>query len=263
MATATGRYTEERVGVGQTQLYLLKGGSGRPVLALHDVEGHEGWLEFHEALAERATVYAPCHPGYGQTPAPEWIGAIPHQAVFYNWFLQEGGLGPADVVGVGIGGWIAAQMAIMCPEAVRRLVLVDAFGVRPAEGEIADIFVVPWKQVIEAGFRDPKVSTEYQRLYGEGIPEFGGTREEGRTMSMRMCYRPYMYDPSLPGMLGKVRAPTLVVWGAQDSIVPVECGRLYQQAIPGARLRVIEECGHWPHLDRPRELAAIVGEFLG
>jgi pimeloyl-ACP methyl ester carboxylesterase len=70
-----------------------------------------------------------------------------------------------------------------------------------------------------------------------------------------------MYDRSLPGMLEKVHVPTLIVWGAQDQIIPVECGQLYQHAIPGATLRLIEQCGHWPQFERPQELARLVTEF--
>jgi pimeloyl-ACP methyl ester carboxylesterase len=62
--------------------------------------------------------------------------------------------------------------------------------------------------------------------------------------------------------LGKIRVPTLVVWGAQDQIIPLECGQLYQQAIPGATLRVIERCGHWAHFEQPQALAEIVQEFV-
>ena len=58
---------------------------------LHGVEGHEGWLAFHEALAEQGTVYAPAHPGYGQTERPAWMETIAHQAVFYHWYLQNAG----------------------------------------------------------------------------------------------------------------------------------------------------------------------------
>jgi 2-hydroxy-6-oxo-octa-2,4-dienoate hydrolase len=54
-----------------------------------------------------------------------------------------------------------------------------------------------------------------------------------------------------------------VVWGAQDQIVPLECGQLYQQAIPGAALQVIERCGHWPHFEQPQTLAEIIREFIG
>ena len=166
MTTSTVQFTEERVKVAGTELYMLKGGSGTPVLVLHGVEGFEGWLAFHDALAEQATVYAPAHPGYGQTPCPEWVETIPHQAVFYHWFLQEQALAPVDVVGIGIGGWIAAQMAVMCPQHIRHLVLVDAAGVRPQHDEVFDIFITPWRQVIERCFYDAAHSPEYQRLFG-------------------------------------------------------------------------------------------------
>jgi pimeloyl-ACP methyl ester carboxylesterase len=259
------RYTTEHAPVAQTQLFLLKGGSGHPMLVLHGIEGHEGWLAFHEALANSATVYAPSHPGYGHTECPPWISSIQHQAVFYHWFLQNLGLSQqsVDLVGIGVGGWIAAQMAIMSSQPLRHLVLVDAAGIRPADSEILDVFVTPWRQVIEQSFYDPTTAPEFRRIFADApIAEFGGVREAGRTMSMRMCFRPYMYDPALPGMLGKVRVPTLVVWGKQDRIMPLECANLYQRGIPDATLRIIDECGHFAHLDKPEMLAAVVREFV-
>jgi pimeloyl-ACP methyl ester carboxylesterase len=258
----TDRFSATRVPVGQTSLYLLEGGTGPPALVLHGIEGHEGWLAFHERLSQRATVLAPSHPGYGHTDCPDWIASIQHQAIFYQWFLQDAGLGPVDLIGIGIGGWIAAYMAVMCPSALRSLVLVDAAGIRPETTEILDIFVVPWREVIERGFYDASTASEHQRIYGASpIVDFGGIREAGRTMAMRMCFRPYMYDPALPGMLGKVRLPTCIVWGRDDQIVPIECASLYQRAIPGATLRIIERCGHFPHLEQPDQLASIVAEF--
>jgi pimeloyl-ACP methyl ester carboxylesterase len=251
----------EQVAVGGTSLHVLKGGAGNPCLVLHGIEGDEGWLAFHEALAARATVYAPSHPGFGRTDCPDWINSVQHQAVFYNWFLESVGLNSVDLVGVGLGGWIAAQMAVMCSARLRHLVLVNAAGVRPERGEILDIFVTPWRQVIERAFADPTQAPEYERVYGGGIAEFGGLREAGRTMAMRMCFRPYMYDPALPGMLGKISVPTLIVWGREDQIVPLECASLYQRAIPAATLRILDKCGHFAHLDQPQLLADTINGF--
>jgi pimeloyl-ACP methyl ester carboxylesterase len=263
MTTSIGHFTEAMAEVAHTRLYMLQGGTGRPLIVLHGVEGHEGWLAFHEALAEQATVYAPAHPGYGQTERPAWVERIAHQAVFYHWFLQEAGLREVDLVGVGIGGWIAAQMAVMCQAHLRHLVLVDAAGVRPRQGEVADIFIIPWREMIERSLYDAENCAEALRIYtATPLQEFGGVREAGRSMSMRMCYRPYMYDPALLPTLSKIRLPTLIVWGAQDQIIPLECGHLYQQAIPGATLRVIDRCGHWPHFEHPQALAEIIREFV-
>jgi hypothetical protein len=83
----------ETVRVGGTPVQVLRGGSGRPVVVLHGIEGPEGWLAFHEALARDGDVWAPSHPGYGETPRPDWMESITHTAQFYGWFLQEAGLG--------------------------------------------------------------------------------------------------------------------------------------------------------------------------
>ena len=261
MTTATGVQTVE---VGDATLHLLRGGSGRPVLVLHGIEGPEGWLAFHEALARGADVYAPSHPGFGRSERPEWMETIAHQAVFYEWFLREAGLDEVDLIGFGVGGWIAAEMATMNSQNLRRLVLIDAAGIRPREGEVVDVFVRPWRDIVASCVSDPDSAEEYRRIYeADPIVDFGGSREAGRSMSMRMCYRPYMHNPAFPAALGGVRTPTLIVWGAEDRIIPVECGRLFEQAIPGARLEVIEGCGHWPHYERPAELAETVLKFLG
>jgi pimeloyl-ACP methyl ester carboxylesterase len=256
-------YTMEQVPVGQTQLYLLKGGSGRPCLFLHGIEGHEGWLTFHTALAESAQVLAPSHPGYSQTAAPDWITSVPHQAVFYHWYLQQAGLDQVDLVGVGLGGWIAATMAVLDSSRLRHLVLVNAAGLRPKDGEMLDVFVMPWRQVIENGFVLGAEAPEYQRIYSAApIQDFGGTREAGRTMTMRMCFKPYMHDPSLAGMLGKIRTPTIVVRSEDDAFIPVDCAQQYQRGIPGATLRTLDNCGHFAHLDQPERLAEVLQTFF-
>jgi pimeloyl-ACP methyl ester carboxylesterase len=253
---------EETRQVGDATLHLLRGGAGRPALVLHGMEGPEGWLEFHERLSGGSEVYAPSHPGFGESPRPEWVETITHQALFYEWFLRDAGLEQVDLIGFGIGGWIAAEMAAMCPHNLAHLVLVGAAGIRPADGEILDVFVRRWRDVVEMCVEDPEAE-EYQRIYtASPIVDFGGHRESGRTMTMRMCYRPYMYDPSLPSMLGGVKTPTLVVWGAHDRIIPVECAELYRQAIPGARVEVLDGCGHWPHFEKPAELADAVLRFI-
>ncbi len=255
--------SQETVQVGGTELYLVKDGSGPPCLFLHGIEGHEGWLSVHSALSTCASVIAPSHPGFGHTPAPEWITQIQHQAVFYNWFLQAAGLQNVNLVGVGLGGWIAAEMAVMDTSRLGHLVLVGAAGLRPRHGEMLDIFLIPWRNVIERGFVNAQGSAEYQRIYSENpIQEFGGIREAGRTMTMRMCFKPYMHNPSLPGMLPKINVPTLVVWGENDELIPLECGRQYAEGIPGSELRTISECGHFVHLDQPARLANALGEFI-
>jgi pimeloyl-ACP methyl ester carboxylesterase len=71
-----------------------------------------------------------------------------------------------------------------------------------------------------------------------------------------------MYDPTLPFLLPRVRVPTLVVWGREDRIVPLECAEVYQRVLPQSRLEIINQCGHYPQLEKPQEFTRLVGDFL-
>jgi pimeloyl-ACP methyl ester carboxylesterase len=259
MVTQAREFETQQVQVGQTQLYLLEGGVGPPCLVLHGLEGHEGWQDFHAGLAETMRVIAPSHPGYGHTERPDWITTVQHQAIFYHWLLQATDLSDVTLVGTNVGGWIAAYMAIMCPERLRRLVLVAPAGIKPERDETLDIFVTPWREVIQRGFANPD---RFEQIYAASpLVEFGGIREHGRVMTMRMCFRPYLYDPALDGMLPKVTVPTLIVQGRNDRIMPLECAETFQRQIPRSEVRLLDQCGHFAHLDQPQVLAHIVREF--
>jgi pimeloyl-ACP methyl ester carboxylesterase len=71
-----------------------------------------------------------------------------------------------------------------------------------------------------------------------------------------------MHDPRLAGLLGRVNVPSLVVWGREDAIVPVRCGEQYHEALPNSTLKVMEGCGHWPHVEKRDEFIQTVMEFL-
>ncbi len=77
-------FTEETVDVGGSKMHMLKGGSGEPLLLLHGTGGNAGWLRYVQALADRFTVYAPSHPGFGLSDRPEWLETIPDLASFYT-----------------------------------------------------------------------------------------------------------------------------------------------------------------------------------
>jgi pimeloyl-ACP methyl ester carboxylesterase len=83
-----------------------------------------------------------------------------------------------------------------------------------------------------------------------------------REMTSRLCWKPYFHNPKLPGYLRGVTTPTLIVWGKQDAIMPVNCGELYQQALANATLHVIDRCGHSPAVEKPQKFLTTVGTFL-
>lgn len=261
---ATGEYQELSVNVGGAKIRYLKGGVGRPLVVLHSVEGNFGWLRMHDDLARHFTVYAPTHPGFAGSERPHWLESFFDLSRFYLWILQELDLAKATLVGHSMGGWLAAGMAVMSPQVVDRMVLIDAAGVRPRQGDITDIFLHGGEGSRRLSFFDTKQVADYELLFGrKPSPEEREAQQINREAAIRYCWKPYMHDPSLPELLLRLRKiPTLIVWGREDKIIPPECAELYHQAIAGSRLALIERAGHFPHLEQPAEFTRIVSDFL-
>ncbi|MBM3224696.1 MAG: alpha/beta fold hydrolase, partial [Candidatus Tectomicrobia bacterium] len=116
MATTAVPWTAEMVEAGGLKLQVIKGGTGQPLLLLHDEMGHPGWLRYHEALAQQHTLYIPLHPGCGKSERPDWLMHMRDLATWYLDALDDLGLGPVPVIGSSLGGWLAAEMAAMCPQ---------------------------------------------------------------------------------------------------------------------------------------------------
>jgi pimeloyl-ACP methyl ester carboxylesterase len=259
----TSEWREETMTVAGIKIQVFHGGHGAPLLILHGAGGNPGWLRFHAALAEHFHVYAPSHPGFGTSDRPDWIDRLGDLAYVYRWFIEELQLAPVAVVGFSMGGWLAAEMVAMYPAHIRRLVLVGAAGLKPEQGEIADIFLMAPEEVQQRLFYDPSQVPESDRLYGgELTPEQRQQAAWNREMAALLTWKPYMHNPKLPSLLAPVRVPTLLVWGKHDAIIPLNCGELYRAAIPGAKLTVIERCGHAPQLEKPQEFLAAVVPFL-
>ena len=256
-------WREETMQAGRVNLQVFHGGRGDPLLVLHGAGGNPGWMPYHEALAEHFHVYAPSHPGFGTSDRPDWLERLHDLAYVYHWWLDDLKLGSLSVIGISMGGWLAAEMAAMYPERLRRMVLVGAAGMKPAEGEITDIFLITPEEVGDLRFYDKAQVPQYEELFGqEPTPEQQQTAVWDREMSALLTWKPYMYNPKMPFLMAQCTTPTLVVWGKQDAIVPLNSGERYAQTIPGASLQVIDQCGHWPHVEKPQAFLDAVLPFL-
>ncbi|MBV8753183.1 MAG: alpha/beta hydrolase [Hyphomicrobiales bacterium] len=254
-------WTESTVEFVDWRMHLARGGSGRPALVLHHDIGTPDRLPFYDALAAKYDVLVPHHPGYGRSERPEWMRSVRDIAVVYRGLLGDLGVERAALIGLGFGGWIAAEMASMAPRDLSALVLVGAMGVKPPEGDILDQAIIGYIDYARAGFHDQQA---FDRVYGtEPSNDQLVAWDICREMSFRIAWKPYMYSQTLPHLLGAVRAPALLVWGADDKVVPVSAGRRYAAALPHAKLQTIAACGHCVDMEKPEELAALVAPFLG
>ena len=254
-------WTDSSVEFPGWKLHLSRAGTGKPVLVLHHDFGTPDRLPFYDALAVRYDVLVPHHPGYSRSERPEWMRSVRDMAVVYRGLLSDLGLDKVALIGLGFGGWIAAEVAGMAPSDVSKLVLVGAMGIKPPEGFILDQAIVGYIDYARAGFHDQKA---FDRVYGEEptndqLVEWDICRE----MCFRIAWKPYMYSPTLPHLLGAVRAPALLVWGDNDKVVPLSAARVYAKALPNAELKTVSACGHCVDMEKPDELARLVTAFLG
>jgi pimeloyl-ACP methyl ester carboxylesterase len=261
--SATPDYTDEPLQVAGTHIQVLKGGAGEPLLLLHGAGGNPGWLAYHQALAQRFTVYAPSHPGYDRSNRPDWISSMNDMAHFYRQFIEELGITPVHLMGFSMGGWLAAEIVAMCPSYVKSLVLVDAAGIKPEVGDIAEILMVSRDVAKKLRFYDSTQVPDYDTVVNRQLtPEEEAVQWRNREMTSRLCWKPYFHNPKLPAYLRGVKVPTLIVWGKYDAIIPLNCGELYQKALSNSRLHVIDRCGHSPALEKPQEFLQVVQAFL-
>jgi pimeloyl-ACP methyl ester carboxylesterase len=264
MTDSSNGYTESTIHVGGTGVTLIRGGSGSPLLVLHEELGHPGWLSWHVDLAHDHSILVPVHPGFGPLPRADWISSVRDLAGFYSRMLRDMGPGPVDVIGFSLGGWIAAEMAAADSHQFRRMALVAPTGLRPPDGEIMDMFVVTARTYLNASVRDSASVPEFASLYGgEETPGQFEAWEDARAESARLAWKPYMHNPSLGPLLEGISGlPTLIVWGRDDTIVPLSAGHRYNQAITGSELAVFDECGHRPEIEQTPQFVNQLRGFL-
>jgi pimeloyl-ACP methyl ester carboxylesterase len=245
-------------GIGTVELSVTDRGEGRPFLLLHGGGGPLTVNAFADLLAAQraARVIAPTHPGFGGTPRPDSLAGIPELAALYIALLAELGLKGVTVIGNSIGGWIAAEMALLDTSAISGFVLVDAVGIEVPGHPIAEFFALTPRQVAELSYHDPdRFGIDPSKLSPEALKVMAGNRA---TLAV---YAQAMSDPGLEQRLGGVTTPTLVVWGDSDQIADAEYGRAFAKAIPGARFQLLRDTGHLPQIETPGLLLDAVWAF--
>ncbi len=257
--TTTQTYTEETTSVTGLSVRVLRGGQGPNLVWLHHSTGSIGWLPIHEKLSENFTVIVPDLPGFGQSECPVWARHPRDIALLMNRVLDKLSLGPITLVGVGLGGWIAAEMATMNQATLSNLILIGAPGIQPEEGEIMDQIMFDFEEYVKNGFSSDDA---FAAVCGEEVDSDLTTLWDfSREMTARITWKPWMFSRQLVPLLSEVETSALVLWGEHDRVVPLNCGEQYQKLLANARLEVVSGVGHLVELEQPDETAAKIAEF--
>jgi len=236
-------------------------GRGRPLLFLHPGIGLDRNAPVIDKLAEQARVIAPSHPGFGNSEQPKSFTTVDDLAYFYLDLLDTLDLKDTIVVGVSLGAWIAAEIAIKSTARLSHLVLANAIGIKVGARDtrdIVDIFAITEPELNKLAYFDPTLAErDYKAMAEDDVRVIARNREA----SARYGWSPYMHDPKLKSRLHRIRIPTLFLWGSADRILTEDYGRAYCAAIPGARFETIEHAGHYPHIEQPDTFARAVFAF--
>jgi pimeloyl-ACP methyl ester carboxylesterase len=237
-------------GVGPVELTVEERGDGRPFLLLHGGAGPQSVAAFARLLAENGAnkVLTPTHPGFGGTPRPDALHSVAGLAALYSTLLDDLGLEDVTIIGNSVGGWIAAEMALLASPRLSGMVLLDAVGIDVDSHPVADVSGLSVPEIQALSFHDP---TPFGVDPGT-IPEAQKKIVAANGAALAVYTgSPAMADPTLRGRLGGIAVPTLVLWGESDRIVEPAYGQAYAAAIDGARFEVLPATGHMPQMETP------------
>jgi pimeloyl-ACP methyl ester carboxylesterase len=241
------------------EVTVTEEGSGRPFLLLHGGGGPQTVASFAGLLASDrpARVITPTHPGFAGTPRPSPLASVAGLADLYVALLDDLDLSDVTLVGNSVGGWIAAEMALLGSPRVSAAVLADAAGLEVPGHPVADFFSLTLDEVTQLSYYDP----DKFRIDPATLPPAVQAAVPGNRASLAAYAGTTFADPTLAGRLAGITVPTLVVWGEADRICDTDYGRAYAAAIPRAQFRLLPGTGHLPQIETPELLLNAVWDF--
>ena len=248
------------VSVRGVRTEVRREGHGRALVFLHPGIGLFGSNQFLARLAEQFQVFAPSHPGFGQSDLPDTITTVDDFAYFYLDLFDQLNIRNAVVVGSSLGGWLGASIAVKSLERIGCLVLIDALGIKingREERDIADIYGLAKADLDRRFYFDISKKVDLAALSDEDLRIVAKNRESEALVG----WAPYMHDPKLLSRLHRIWKPTLVLWGRNDGIVSMEYGRALAAAIGNASFSVVGDAGHYAYIEQPDRCADRIVEF--
>lgn len=241
---------------------IRRKGTGEAVMYLHGAGLTRRWLPFHEALSRSVDLIVPEHPGYGDTPFPEWLDGFSDVVIHYAELLDQLGIAKVHLVGHSFGGWIAAEIAAFFPERLASLQLIAPAGLKDAFRH--DIFRQTGEEVLARVLNGDHEKYPDYLEEGDPVEAIVHNYIESTTLA-RLAWQP-RHDAKLERRLARVKAPTQIILAEDDRVINNDVARRYADLITGAQVVTITApnvtTSHLPFVQAPTELAAMVSAFV-
>ncbi len=257
----------EFVSRGVRMYYEVSGESGRPLLLLHGWGGRcDSFLPVVRDFQKTHRIWAVDFPGHGRSDEPDEPWSVTEYMEFIRAFLADQGLAQVDVIAHSFGGRVAILLAATYPDLVGKMVLTGAAGIPPrktGKKTFRSRLYRCLRGALQGARSRGLLSEERASLLQEALVQKFGSRDyRALTPSMRQTFN-RVIGQDLTGCLEKIKAPTLLVWGEDDTETPLWMGRLMEEKIPDAGLVVWPGCGHFAYLDRYGDFRIVAEQFLG
>ena len=240
----------------------IEAGQGPAVILLHGLGSlKEIWAANIGALSAKYHVVAIDQIGFGHSDKPLLEYKIATFVDFLQGFMLSQKLSKATLVGNSLGGWIAIDFAARHPEMVDKMVLVDSAGLpfgKPLTIDLNPASLADMRTLLDSIFYDKKMVTEEFVLQA-----FTNHVRNNDGFTIQRTLASFAQNQFEDAKLSSIHAPTLVVWGREDELIPFSSGEKLRDGIPGAKLVVFEKCGHVPQLEKPADFNQALNEFLG
>lgn len=252
--------TESKIDINGFGINVRRGGSGAPLLFLHGAGGNPGWMPFLDTLSDSFDVIAPDHPTFGASDDAEWLSDMNDMAYFYLDFIKELGLEKMHVVGQSLGGWIALEVAVRSTQSMASLTLVGSAGIRIKGMPAADIFMMDPEEMTRALLVDENI---IQAMLSMELTEAQEDIQiRNKVSTARMGWQPRLFNPALRKWLHRINVPTHVIWGNQDQIIAPAYAAEFKSLIAGAKVTMIDNCGHLPQVEAVEPFTKAVTGFI-
>ncbi len=240
-------------------------GNGAPLLYLH-AAGGPIWDPFVEGLCEHFTVYAPHHPGTGETArdAIYAVDSLWDLVLIYEEILDALNLKSVPVIGTSFGGMMACELAAHRPDRVSKMIVLDPIGLWRDDAPVAPYMLMPPEKLL---------ATLYKHLDSEPVQQAIKMPDDPKEVAVITADLVWALgatgkfvwpipDKGLKKRLHRIKADTLIIWGEDDALISSVYAKEFGDRIAKSRIEIIKDCGHVPQVEKLETVKPLVTNFL-